>query len=393
MPWYTYGLGFKLKRTCFAPLDVKVFIQRNRSNPAITSFYSIRLVLVVLFLLIDQPSPSLFIYFVLYPFIFLILWLHLISVSSVVAMSDGRKLYPIHLPLQTLVQIILIPGAKKKHLILTIYSYSQPSSCIACGWNHQWLPHSAATHSSAECGCITRRLLGRGLCCYSRMSRSGTSPAGIQLRTWHSDWPDKQWWSREGAITTVCFFFPTYFLVSCYCMLCLFSLLLSIYTNTTMGTDRLCVFRVILDSSARRFQAHRIYLRIAAAKRWALNRRTILRGQRPTAQNMAELNNVGNTLQQVGTSPSLPFPSWFSVPPRLWSGLANLFELGTGADNGSIRCLRSSSSRPAGRSLAWRWPVLAYYPPVDSNPPLMKKRYTNFFLSLYETRLTMMCAT
>lgn len=147
-------------------------------------------------------------------------------------------------------------------------------------------------------------------------------------------------------------FFPTYFLVSCYCMLCLFSLLLSIYTNTTMGTDRLCVFRVILDSSARRFQAHRIYLRIAAAKRWALNRRTILRGQRPTAQNMAELNNVGNTLQQVGTSPSLPFPSWFSVLPLLWSGLANLFELGTGADNGSIRCLRSSSSRPAGRSLA-----------------------------------------
>lgn len=189
------------------------------------------------------------------------------------------------------------------------------------------------------------------------------------------------------------FFSPTYFLVSCYCMLCLFSLLLSIYTNTTMGTDRLCVFRVILDSSARRFQAHRIYLRIAAAKRWALNRRTILRGQRPTAQNMAELNNVGNTLQQVGTSPSLPFPSWFSVLPLLWSGLANLFELGTGADNGSIRCLRSSSSRPAGRSLAWRWPVLAYYPPVDSNPPLMKKRYTIFFFSLYETRLTMMCAT
>lgn len=65
--------------------------------------------------------------------------------------------------------------------------------------------------------------------------------------------------------------------------------------------------RVILDSGARRFQAHRIYLRIAAAKRWALNRRTILRGQRPTAQNMVELNNLSNTLQQVGTSPSLPF--------------------------------------------------------------------------------------
>lgn len=58
-------------------------------------------------------------------------------------------------------------------------------------------------------------------------------------------------------------------------------------------------FRVILDSSARRFQAHRIYLRIAASKRWALHRANILRGQQSTAQQSAQLAAVSNTFQQV----------------------------------------------------------------------------------------------
>lgn len=60
--------------------------------------------------------------------------------------------------------------------------------------------------------------------------------------------------------------------------------------------------RVILDGSARRFQAHRIYLRIAAAKRWAHHRTNVLRGQRPTAQHSAQLTAVNNTFRRVSLS-------------------------------------------------------------------------------------------
>lgn len=35
--------------------------------------------------------------------------------------------------------------------------------------------------------------------------------------------------------------------------------------------------RIILDASARRHQAHKVYLSIAAAKRWLLNRSYVLR--------------------------------------------------------------------------------------------------------------------
>lgn len=57
--------------------------------------------------------------------------------------------------------------------------------------------------------------------------------------------------------------------------------------------------RVILDGSARRFQAHRIYLRAAAAKRWAMHRANILRGQRPGAQHASQLKAISNTFRQV----------------------------------------------------------------------------------------------
>ncbi|KAL4946128.1 hypothetical protein BDV06DRAFT_160189 [Aspergillus oleicola] len=56
--------------------------------------------------------------------------------------------------------------------------------------------------------------------------------------------------------------------------------------------------RVILDGSARRFQAHRIYLRAAAAKRWVIHRDGILRGQRPGPQHASQMKVVGNTLRQ-----------------------------------------------------------------------------------------------
>ncbi|KAL4970129.1 uncharacterized protein BDV14DRAFT_70034 [Aspergillus stella-maris] len=63
-------------------------------------------------------------------------------------------------------------------------------------------------------------------------------------------------------------------------------------------TEKTQLRRVILDGSARRFQAHRIYLRAAAAKRWVIHRDGILRGQRPGPQHAGQMKAVGNTLRQ-----------------------------------------------------------------------------------------------
>ncbi|KAI9929044.1 hypothetical protein ASPWEDRAFT_169120 [Aspergillus wentii DTO 134E9] len=56
--------------------------------------------------------------------------------------------------------------------------------------------------------------------------------------------------------------------------------------------------RVILDGSARRFQAHRIYLRAAAAKRWAIHRASLLRGSRPTADHAAQLKSISESFRR-----------------------------------------------------------------------------------------------
>ncbi|KAA8646238.1 hypothetical protein EYZ11_000609 [Aspergillus tanneri] len=63
-------------------------------------------------------------------------------------------------------------------------------------------------------------------------------------------------------------------------------------------TEKAELQRVILDGSARRFQAHKIYLRAAAAKRWAMHRANVLRGQRPGPQHAAQLKAVSNTFRQ-----------------------------------------------------------------------------------------------
>ncbi|KKK17105.1 hypothetical protein P175DRAFT_0508699 [Aspergillus ochraceoroseus IBT 24754] len=62
--------------------------------------------------------------------------------------------------------------------------------------------------------------------------------------------------------------------------------------------ERVQLQRVILDGSARRFQAHRIYLRAAAAKRWVMHRENILRGHRPGPQHSPQLKAIGNTFRQ-----------------------------------------------------------------------------------------------
>ncbi|PLN85862.1 hypothetical protein BDW42DRAFT_133785 [Aspergillus taichungensis] len=63
-------------------------------------------------------------------------------------------------------------------------------------------------------------------------------------------------------------------------------------------TEKLELQRVILDASARRFQAHRIYLRAAAARRWAINRDNLLHGGRPTPAHAPQLKAVSNTLSE-----------------------------------------------------------------------------------------------
>ncbi|KAJ5749059.1 uncharacterized protein N7511_010755 [Penicillium nucicola] len=60
----------------------------------------------------------------------------------------------------------------------------------------------------------------------------------------------------------------------------------------------LALGRVIVDSSARRFQAHKIYLRAAAARRWAIARTNIQRAQRTPAEKAAALKGATTALHQ-----------------------------------------------------------------------------------------------
>ncbi|KAF7114069.1 hypothetical protein CNMCM5793_007049 [Aspergillus hiratsukae] len=63
-------------------------------------------------------------------------------------------------------------------------------------------------------------------------------------------------------------------------------------------TERAELQRVILDASARRFQAHKIYLRATAARRWAIHRQNVLRGQRPGPQHASQLKAVNDSFRQ-----------------------------------------------------------------------------------------------
>ncbi|KAE8358241.1 hypothetical protein BDV27DRAFT_138028 [Aspergillus caelatus] len=54
--------------------------------------------------------------------------------------------------------------------------------------------------------------------------------------------------------------------------------------------------RVILDISSRRFQAHKIYLRAAAGRRWSINRADAL--QRPQQTHASRLKLVDDTFRQ-----------------------------------------------------------------------------------------------
>lgn len=58
-------------------------------------------------------------------------------------------------------------------------------------------------------------------------------------------------------------------------------------------------FRILLDASARRFQAKKIYMRMVAAARWVNMRSGILQGQTRHAGHTAALRQADQALQQV----------------------------------------------------------------------------------------------
>jgi hypothetical protein len=62
-----------------------------------------------------------------------------------------------------------------------------------------------------------------------------------------------------------------------------------------------CYFSIIVDASVRRHQAHKIYLRAAAALRWVNSRAAVLQGHRPHAGHAPALQLIRNTLRSVGT--------------------------------------------------------------------------------------------
>ncbi|KJF61569.1 uncharacterized protein CIMG_03828 [Coccidioides immitis RS] len=65
--------------------------------------------------------------------------------------------------------------------------------------------------------------------------------------------------------------------------------------------------RIILDASARRFQAHKIYLRMAAARRWAMSRMKILQGQKPNHSHLNALRAIDQTLRNELSSFTDPY--------------------------------------------------------------------------------------
>ncbi|ERF73437.1 hypothetical protein EPUS_04060 [Endocarpon pusillum Z07020] len=54
--------------------------------------------------------------------------------------------------------------------------------------------------------------------------------------------------------------------------------------------------RIILDASTRRFQAHKTYLRAAAATRWVQSRWQVLRGEPPSSKHASALRMVDQRL-------------------------------------------------------------------------------------------------
>ena len=57
--------------------------------------------------------------------------------------------------------------------------------------------------------------------------------------------------------------------------------------------------RIILDAATRRFQAHKIYMRTAAAMRWVHMRSQVLQGQKPNGRHVQQLRRIDQHLREV----------------------------------------------------------------------------------------------
>ena len=65
--------------------------------------------------------------------------------------------------------------------------------------------------------------------------------------------------------------------------------------------------RVLLDASARRFRAQKIYLQVVAATRWVNSRNTILQGQRAHAGHLMALQQADTALRTVSNPTPFKF--------------------------------------------------------------------------------------
>jgi hypothetical protein len=68
--------------------------------------------------------------------------------------------------------------------------------------------------------------------------------------------------------------------------------------------------RIILDASTRRFQAHKIYLRAAAATRWVQLRTELFRREREPARISAATRAIDQRLRDVSVDRQLPSPTY-----------------------------------------------------------------------------------
>lgn len=83
------------------------------------------------------------------------------------------------------------------------------------------------------------------------------------------------------------------------------------------------LYRVILDASVRRFQAHKIYLRVAAAKRWVLNRNELI--SRVSKGYSSQLREIDQLLRQVCSFSTATPPFSFSLKTTVGAVIRGLF--------------------------------------------------------------------
>lgn len=138
-------------------------------------------------------------------------------------------------------------------------------------------------------------------------------------------------------------------------------------------------FRVLLDASARRFQAQRIYLRNVAAARWVNMRNGILQGQRRHAGHTAALQQADNALRAVWDHRCL------LVSPRSLRDADDPFLIGACHHHRRANCERLPNKGLAGRTLATGRSSLAEPSRLDPQPPmrlfLLRHSFFSFLLS------------